>query len=212
MEDGYILSDDDLELLRNFKRFYNRVIESRPSFLTEPVETDADVYIASVDTEEEEPAELPGIEDITPGTSKCKIYKLDPTDDPVELVPIENPNGDSWLHDVYNVGAPISSKYFLVVKTKFGAWVASSAGGALAKIGRPTAEVPVDGIGSFVIYERPTSALTAVPNSTSETIEAYHDWMTGGIVIPAGTDCVLLYFATRAIWRVVNVLYECEEP
>ena len=82
--------------------------------------------------------------------------------------------------------------------------------GQSCKIGRPTAAVAVGALGTFRIYRRPEPGQP--PVDTGETEEAWHDWMTGGIALPAGVDSKLTFFADEGVWRVVNAEYECEEP
>lgn len=125
------LSDDDIRILREMVNAHrNRGVTETVSRSIRPVPDpqSPDVYIARAPE-----GGIPGIDENTtgtgspgwmddiPGSASCEIYKLSPANG------IQTLKRLGWYKTVYNFGPAITgSKLLIIVRDKFGTWVATN--------------------------------------------------------------------------------------
>lgn len=89
-----------------------------------------------------------------------------------------------------------------------GVWTVGEAAAYIqrVKIGKAGSDILPNSSGLVNIH-RQSSIGNVPPTSTGETQLSYHDWMTGGLTLPSGTQLVITYFDDEDIWRITGA--EC---
>lgn len=72
------------------------------------------------------------------------------------------------------------------------------------KIVKPDADIDDDESGTCSVWQK--NASTGTLEDTGDNITAYHDWMTGGLTLEAGTESLAFYFPDEygGIWRIIG--------
>jgi len=85
------------------------------------------------------------------------------------------------------------------------AYMPFGTGGVILKIGKTDDRISVNGRGTVSIWAENESGDVEDTDENQEDVR--HDWITGGVDLPANTEVVMGYFSGESLWRIIGA--EC---